>query len=164
MGYVLLWMLIISLIGWVSLPITFILLGSLRDRGIAFIRTVGLLLWGIVFWLFSVFGLLKNNIAGIVFSLFLMTGFSIWIFIKNHQSILSWIKENRSIIIFTELVFVISFFGFCALAWFKSKHILDRKTNGIGFHQFCDSFRKNAPRRSLAFRITQFLITILDTS
>lgn len=112
MGYAFLWYFIISLIGLLSLPITFIVFRPLSDRGYGFVRTLGLLLWGLIFWLLSSFGILKNNIGGLTTALLIIISFSIWALIKNADEIIIWLKENKSIILITELVFLLSFFGF----------------------------------------------------
>jgi uncharacterized membrane protein len=50
------WYLVISILGLLAFPLAYRLLPALADRGYAFSRTLGLLLWGFVFWLLSSMG------------------------------------------------------------------------------------------------------------
>jgi len=45
------WYIAVTIIGWLVFPLAYRLLPALPDKGYAFIRVLGLLLWGFVFWL-----------------------------------------------------------------------------------------------------------------
>ena len=47
------WYLLLSLLGLLAFPLAYRLLSGLPDRGYAVGRTLGLLLWGFIFWLLA---------------------------------------------------------------------------------------------------------------
>jgi len=76
-GIFLLWYLAISFLGVLAFPLVYRLLPGLPDRGYAFARTAGWLLWGYLFWLLTSFGFTQNNMGGLVFALLLVAGVSV---------------------------------------------------------------------------------------
>src|SRR3990172_1544487 len=73
-----LWYLLLAALGWLSFPIAYRFLGALPDRGYAFSRPLGMLLWGFIFWLLSSFGFLRNDVAGLLTAAALLGGLSWW--------------------------------------------------------------------------------------
>ncbi len=61
MFYALVWWLLLVLIGFAALPVTLRFLRFLPDRGYAFAKPLGLLVWGYPFWLLTAFGFLQNS-------------------------------------------------------------------------------------------------------
>jgi hypothetical protein len=55
------WYLTLSLMGWLTFPLAYRMLPALPDRGYAFSRILGLLLWGYGFWLLGSLGVLYNE-------------------------------------------------------------------------------------------------------
>ena len=74
----LLWYFTITLIGWITFPLVYRLLPALVDRGYAFTRAVGLLLWAYAFWLLASLGILRNDLGGLLFSVLLLIALSGW--------------------------------------------------------------------------------------
>ena len=111
------WYILISLLGWVTLPLTYRLLPALADRGYTLARAFGLLLWGYIFWLFASLGIIQNDMGGLLLGVAIIVGFSAWAFVDQKQGIVNWIGENIRLIIVTELLFLIAF-GF--MAFFRS--------------------------------------------
>ena len=107
------WYLLITFLGWVSLPLTFHLFPALADRGYTLARAFGLLVWGFVFWLFASFGIAQNDIGGLLLGLSVLVGLSAWAFTTHNAlrsaGLFSWLKENKSVIIVTELLFLSAF-------------------------------------------------------
>ena len=60
------WYLLITFLGWISLPLTFHLFPALADRGYTLARAFGLLVWGFAFWLFASFGIAQNDIGDLL--------------------------------------------------------------------------------------------------
>ena len=56
------WWLVLSLLGWLSWPIAFVLLGRLRDRGYLFSKALGWLLAGWLLWLCASAGVAYNSV------------------------------------------------------------------------------------------------------
>ncbi|MFT3890403.1 MAG: DUF2298 domain-containing protein [Anaerolineales bacterium] len=110
------WYILITLLGWITLPLTYHLFPALADRGYTISRAFGLLAWGFVFWLFANFGLAQNDIGGLLLGLIIVLGLSLWT-IFNRKSVIEnrkldivhWLSENRRLILTTEILFLVAF-------------------------------------------------------
>ena len=100
MGSAILWYLAISIIGWLTFPLAYRFLPALKDRGYTSIRTLGLLLWGYVFWLLASLGVLHNNSGGLLFALALVIGLSAWSLRgRNFRDLTGWLWDQRRAIV-----------------------------------------------------------------
>ncbi len=107
---VLLWYGVMTLLGWLTFPIAFWFFRRLPQRGYAFSRTLGLLLWGYLFWLLTSLHLSQNRLEGIVFALIVILGVSLYLFFKIGKSaFLLWWQENRAQVAVIEAVFALAF-------------------------------------------------------
>jgi YYY domain-containing protein len=107
-----LWYVVITLVGWSSFPISFWLFRRLPDRGFAFSRTLGWLLWGYSFWLLTSLHLTDNRREGIVFALGLMLAISLSLFLKIGKTEFQlWWQENRRQVGVMEALFLLAFVG-----------------------------------------------------
>ncbi len=105
-----LWYLAISLIGWLSLPLVFRVFPALPDRGYAFARTCGLLVWGYVFWMLASFGVLRNELGGLLFAILVLIALSGWALRERGlDELASWLREHRRQVILVEVLFLVSF-------------------------------------------------------
>ncbi|MEN6409646.1 MAG: DUF2298 domain-containing protein [Anaerolineaceae bacterium] len=119
-----LWYLVLLLLGWLAFPLTQRLLPGLRDRGYAFARILGLLLWGYIFWLLTSLGVFQNDSGGVAAALLLVTALSLFAGYKTGwRSLWDWMKINRRTILSVEAVFLI-FFGAWALVRACSPNIV----------------------------------------
>ena len=107
------WYILLTLLGWITFPLAFYLFPALADRGYIFARSLGLLLWGYVFWLFASFHLAQNDIGGLLLGLVIVGGLSVWAFINCRSEISAWLQENRRLILTAESLFLL-LFGFMA--------------------------------------------------
>lgn len=108
--FFLFWYIVFTLLGLLTFPIAYRILGKLPDRGYALSRTFGWLLWGFVFWLLGSFGILTNDIGGLFISLLLLLAVSGWsLKIIGWESIRDWMRTNRRLIISVELLFLGAF-------------------------------------------------------
>jgi YYY domain-containing protein len=107
------WYILLTLLGWITFPLAFYLFPALADRGYIFARSLGLLLWGYVFWLFASFHLAQNDIGGLLLGLVIVGGLSVWAFINCRSEISVWLQENRRLILTAESLFLL-LFGFMA--------------------------------------------------
>jgi YYY domain-containing protein len=106
------WYLAVSLIGWLSFPLISRFFPNLPSRGYAVSRSLGLLLWGNLFWLLSsVFGLKNTHLLqGVVLGIYL--GVSLW-FSRHHlQELGSWFSAQRRFVVAVELLFLAGFVSF----------------------------------------------------
>ena len=107
------WYILITLLGWITFPLTYRLLPALADRGYTLARAFGLILWGYIFWMFASLGMAQNDTGGLLLGLVIVGGLSAWSFVNRKSEILNWISENRRLIITTEILFLVAF-GFMA--------------------------------------------------
>ncbi|MGE5643114.1 MAG: DUF2298 domain-containing protein [Byssovorax cruenta] len=126
------WYIVITILGWLTFPLAYHLFPALTDRGYVLSRTLGLLIWGYIFWLFASLGLAQNDIGGLLLGLLLLIGLSGWALIANRglktvddglvsgqPSLPSWLRENSRLIITTELLFLIAF---ASMAWVRANN------------------------------------------
>ncbi len=106
----LIWYLLIVTFGAAAMPLAAWLLPALKDKGYAFSKALGLLLAGFAFWLLVNFQILQNNAGGVIISLLMVLGFSLWVSIRNPE--ISWknlFKSQRKLILLVELLFLAAF-------------------------------------------------------
>jgi YYY domain-containing protein len=104
-----LWYLLVSALGWLTFPLAFRLLPALADRGFIFSRTVGLLIWGYVFWLLASLGFAQNDAGGMLLALAFLIGLVVWSYTKQKDEILSFLKSQSPMVITTEILFLAAF-------------------------------------------------------
>lgn len=110
------WYLLVSLIGFVALPLAARLLPTLKDHGYAISRVLGVMLTGFIFWLLVSYGILQNDRGGIFMSLVLFSILSIAISRKNpFTRIRDLFKEQKGYILTVEIIFLLLFAGMALL-------------------------------------------------
>ncbi len=116
------WYLILTLLGWLTFPLTFRLFPALADRGFTLARAAGLLIWGYVFWLFTSLGLTENNPGGILFALLVLAGLSLSCFFfpesgaeKRRADFFAWLRQNLRLVLSVEVLFLVAFALLAAL-------------------------------------------------
>lgn len=128
------WYFIITLLGWLTFPLTYALFPALSDRGYTLARAAGLLIWAYVFWLFASFGIAQNDPGGIILALTVLIALSIWSLFTTHHSLFTthhslfathhslfatrhslftFLKSNIPLILAAEILFLAAF-GFMA--------------------------------------------------
>ncbi len=102
------WMLAFGLVAW---PLAFRLFRWLPDRGYTFARPLGLLLSSYVLWLGGSLGLLRNSAGGILLSLALVAGLSLWAY-RNWEregpSLRDWLREHGRLVVAGEVLFALA--------------------------------------------------------
>lgn len=120
------WYLTLTILGLLTFPLSYRLFSGLTDRGYAFSRILGLLLWGYLFWLLASLGVLRNDLGGILFALLLLLGLSAWsllsgvsgdgsVFDKSRDRLIEiadWLRMKKTFILFVEVLFLIGFGGY----------------------------------------------------
>lgn len=110
-----LWYVLLAGLGWLVVPIAFHFLRALPDRGYAFVRPLGLLLWGFIFWTLSSYGILQNDRGGLTAAALLLAGFSWWAWRQQPRGELrQWLRANKGTVIAMEVLFLLAF-AFMAL-------------------------------------------------
>jgi uncharacterized membrane protein len=105
-----LWYLAATFLGWLAFPIAYRLFPGLADRGYSFSRSLGLLLWGYVFWLLASFGMLRNDIGGLLFAALLLAGACVWALRGIPKAeFLGWLRRRSSMLVTVEVLFLLAF-------------------------------------------------------
>ncbi|MCA9887713.1 MAG: hypothetical protein KC546_05045 [Anaerolineae bacterium] len=113
-GYIFVsWWLMIAIAGWTVMPLAWRLLGGLPDRGYTLAKPLGLLLIGFVYWLLVSLGLLGNTTGGILVAWLIVLTLAFIALNRLRGNAISWSaywRENRTVIIVSELLFAVLFF------------------------------------------------------
>ena len=110
------WYLTVTAVGWISFPVIFRLVPNLPDRGYSFSKIFGLLLWGYLYWILGRLGVTANNLAGLLFTLFLTAGLGVFAIRKiGGGRLKEWIREYRTLILTTEILFLLAFAGWAVI-------------------------------------------------
>ncbi len=106
---VILWYLVISLVGLLTFPLIYRLFPALPDRGYAFSRTLGWLLWGFLFWLLGSLGVLKNDLGSLLIVLATLAGLGYWALQGiDRDELKAWFRARLKMVITVELLFIIA--------------------------------------------------------
>ncbi len=107
------WYLLLLLLGWLMFPLAWHLFPALADRGYTLARALGLLVWGYLFWLFASLGVIRNDAAGLVLSLLVAAGLSLWVarrtLFPRPTSLLAWLRSNARLVVTVEVLFLLAF-------------------------------------------------------
>ena len=113
-----LWYIVLTAIGWWVFPLAFRLFPRLPDRGLAFARSLGLLLWGYLFWLFASLGILRNDIGGLLLPLAVLLVGGYWVLHGGYFAELrQWIRTHLNLIVSVEILFLLAF---VCMAWIRA--------------------------------------------
>ena len=108
------WYILITVLGWLTFPLAYYLFPALADRGYTLSRAFGLLLWGICLLVVRLVSASRRTIsAGCCLGLVILGGLSAWAFTSCRWEIIDWLRENRRLIVTTEMLFLLAF-GFMA--------------------------------------------------
>lgn len=104
------WYLVIQLITIITIPLGTTLFGNLPDRGYAFVKSLGILLIGFLFWLGYSYGLLRNETGGAWLAVILVAVMSATV----GRKLLGGLRKgsfplNWRNILFVELLFLVAF-------------------------------------------------------
>lgn len=117
------WYLVVTLLGLLTFPLAWRMLPALADRGYAFSRALGLLLWGFIFWMLASLGIIQNDSGGLALAFFIVLGLSAWVVwtadrgrqvteknMGHHPpSLVTWLRSNLRVVITTEVLFFLTF-------------------------------------------------------
>ncbi len=131
-----LWYLVISIIGVLVLPVTYRFLPFLSDRGYTLARTLGLLLWGFIFWILASLRILQNDTGGVIIALLLVGLLSLWVGggVKSWRTIFGWLRLRKRLVIIGEVLFFCAFIFLAVLRSTNPQISGHRKTDGAGVY------------------------------
>ncbi|HZQ05206.1 MAG TPA: DUF2298 domain-containing protein [Anaerolineae bacterium] len=113
MFYALVWWFLLVLIGFAALPVTLRFLRFLPDRGYAFAKPLGLLVWVYPFWLLTAFGFLQNSF-GVLAAMLIAVAVVSWGVLRGRgsDSVVEWLRANWRYVVIVEVLFGIAYLGF----------------------------------------------------
>jgi uncharacterized membrane protein len=130
---VLSWWLTMEVIGLLALPVALRLFRNLPERGYAFARPLGLLLISYVLWMGASFGFLANSRTAILFTLLLLALASTAIWRRESKEMLAFLRQNQRLILATELIFALAFFGWALVRAYNPEISATEKPMEIAF-------------------------------
>lgn len=107
------WYCIFLFLGWVNFPLTSWIFSKQQNKGFAFSRIVGLLVWGYVYWITNIFGLLTNTLVGVVSALLVVVLVNAVLYRKQKDTLKQAIKENGKTYLMVEVLFLAAFVVTC---------------------------------------------------
>lgn len=105
------WFLLVSLLGVLGAPLSFLLFSRLPDRGYAFSKPLALLLAAYIHWILGLTGSVLNvpqTVAGIVLAGAAIFG---WLYYRRWPEMEAFLRVQWRYIIFTESLFLLVFVG-----------------------------------------------------
>ncbi len=109
------WYLLVTVAGYLTLPLAARFLKFLPDRGFTLIRSLGLLLWGYLFWLLTTFKVLQNSAGGVLVALFLVAAFSLWAGWHRWKELREWFAGQKRLVLTVELLFLGAYLFWCVV-------------------------------------------------
>jgi YYY domain-containing protein len=118
LGVVFVWYITVSFAGLLVLPLAFYLFNDLPERGLFFIKPLGLLLIGFVYWLLGSLNVLSNDNGGLLLAVLIVLGAEILLVKK--QGLLefkNWLSKQTGLLLAGEILFLAAFVGW---AWIRA--------------------------------------------
>ncbi len=114
---VLSWWALVTLAGAAIFPALVRLLGGLPDKGYLLARAAGLLVVGFVFWLLVSLGFLRNTTGSMLLAWIIVLVGSLVIYLRGGLAFdwRAWWRENRSVVIVGEVLFIVLLVGWALL-------------------------------------------------
>lgn len=145
------WWLILQLLQWGTLPISFRFFRSLPDRGYSFARPLGLLLVSYLLWLGASLGVLQNDLGGIVLVVLVVWAASAALLLRptsgaSLADVRAFLREKGRLVLTTELLFAA-----CFVAWAVVRAYAGDKIMPAGGEKFMEMAFLNGILNSLHF-------------
>ena len=110
------WLLTTYAVGLAAMPVAYIALPNLTDRGFGLVRPIGMLMFGSVVWMLSLLKILPNEPWSwwLIALLVAVTGWT-WIALKKRTEFVGFLRRRWLQLILTEAVFLVFFAVFSRL-------------------------------------------------
>ena len=109
MFYIISWIFIIEILGILFFPIAALVFSNLRDQGFSISKPLGVLMLGFISWISASLHIFPVNQGSLSITLLIISIPSIYIFYKNKSKFISFFKENKNVIVFTEAIWILVF-------------------------------------------------------
>ncbi len=114
MENVLTWWLASTLLGLLAAPYAYLAFPRLADRGLCFVRPLGLLLTTYVMWMLAVVGVIPNGRGAALLAVILVGAGAVLIFKRHRPELVAFLRRYRSTLVTYEVVYLAAFLA-CAL-------------------------------------------------
>jgi len=104
----LIWWFVVTYLGLMTLPLTFVLFNKLPDRGYGLGKSLGLLLVGYLIWISGTvnwFSWLGNTLITALIAIVLLANISLLLFMLHRSPLRQFWQERRGLILATEAIF-----------------------------------------------------------
>lgn len=133
-GILISWWLLVTVAGLAALPLLMRLLGSLPDKGYTLSKAAGVLLVAFVYWLLGILGFLKNSTGGMLLAWAIVLVIGLIAYFRGSKiDLRAWWRENRSIIIAAELLFIGLFFAWALVRAHQNGLVATEKPMELAF-------------------------------
>ncbi len=105
--YILTWWLMLTILGVVSLPLTYWFFRNFTDRGVAFTRTIGMLSVSYIAFLGAIARIIPLHTSFLWGYFFLYAALNYFIYTKVKDTLLTSLKEQKRAIILSEILFAL---------------------------------------------------------
>ncbi len=127
------WFITVELLSLIALPVTFVLFKSLPDRGYAFGKALSILIISFFLWLAASAHILPNTRWAIILIIALLAVGSLFLLIRRRHQIVSFISENRNVIIITEAIFLLAFVLWAVVRAYNPEILFGEKPMDFAF-------------------------------
>ena len=112
---VLVWVMAVELLGLAAIPIGYVMLPGLRDRGCLFGKTIGILLLAWLSWAPVSWGFVANDKTIVFAAAVAVVVLGLILFARRRGEMLSFLRSRLALVIGGEVVFWLAFAGFLAI-------------------------------------------------
>jgi YYY domain-containing protein len=109
MSAFILWYLAVTVLGWLTFPLVYFLFPGLSDRGYSLARTVGMLIWGYLFWMLATFGIAQNDQGGLMLAGLILIAVNVWVAKERLSELRSWLQQHIRMLLVLESMFLLAF-------------------------------------------------------
>ena len=127
------WYLTIQLLGLIFLPYTLAMFKRLPDRGYAFGKALSIVIISFIIWIAAYLHILPNSRWAIILIVVLLAAGALFLFWRRRQEVMDFIREHKTIIIATELVFLVSFVSWCVVRAYNPAILYSEKFGDFGY-------------------------------
>jgi YYY domain-containing protein len=127
------WYITIQLLGLIFLPYTLAMFKRLPDRGYAFGKALSIVVISFIIWIAASIHILPNSRWAIILIVVLLAAGSLFLFWRRRQEVMDFIREHKTVIIATELVFLVSFISWCVVRAYNPAILYSEKFGDFGY-------------------------------
>ena len=115
--YIFTWWFFLFLVGILSTPLTYLIFKKFRDGGYGFAKALGILIISYASFFLSTIHLVPFERISLILLTYLFLFLNLFLFLRNKDTITSFLKENYLVIVLEEFLFI---GGLCLWAYVRS--------------------------------------------